>query len=223
MEPRDQIEEIYQRTVKRHIALTVGVSELHQKWISETFSKKVITARGHCFTLPAQPDMMVFINTDAVSDAELYKIKRLQDGAMSRDSDVEFFYVTERQLQYYYENPYWAMCNYWPCHGISEMSYQKHLAYANSVLKEAGYLCVRDRYLFSYGVLHGYDVYVQSAIWENSKGDYFMPLFHEGGFGKGSAEIEIVGLHDDIFLTEGFVPTNLPPCDMKREILALAT
>ena len=223
MEPRDQIEEIFQRTINRHTALTVGVPEPYQKWISQTFSKEVITAKRAGFTMPTQSDMMIFVNTDAISDAELYNIKRLQDEEKRRDSDTEFFYVTERQLQYYYENPYWVMCSYWPCHDIGEMSYQKYLAYANSVLKEAGYRCVRDHYLFSYGVWHEYDVYIQSAIWENSKGKFFLPLFHEGGFSEGSADVEIAGLHDDIFLTEGFVPINLPLCEMKAEILALAT
>jgi len=223
MDSREQIEKIYQRTTNRHIALTVGVPELYQKWISNTFSTKVIVVQNHCFTMPTQQDMMVFVNTDAISNAELYKIKRLQDGEKCGGSDVEFYYVTEKQLQYYYENPYWVMCSYWPCQDISEMAYHEHLAYANLVLKEAGYRCIRDRYLFSYGVLHEYDVYVQSAIWEDSKGAYFLPLFHEGGFGRGSAEIEIAGLHDDVFLTEGFVPINLSQCDMKTEILSLAT
>ncbi len=223
MDPREQIEKIYQRAINRHIALTVGVPELYQKWISNTFSTKVIIAQNHCFTLPTQQDMMVFVNTDAISDAELYKIKRLQDEEKNWDFDVKFFYVTEKKLKYYYENPYWVMCSYWPCKDVSEMAFQENLAYANLVLKEAGYRCFQDRYLFSYGVLRECDAYVQSAVWEDSKGNYFLPLFHEGGFGLGSSEIEIAKLHDDIFLTEGFVPISLSQRDMKTEILALAT
>lgn len=221
MDPREQIEKIFQRTINRQIALTIGVPELYQKWISNTFSVKVVAAKRHCFTIPAQPYTMFFVNTDAISYTELYEIKQLQDEERKLNSDVKFFYVTEKQLQYYYENPYWSMCSYWPCKDISEMAYNGNLAYANSVLNEAGYHCFRDRYLFSYGVLNEYDVYVQSAIWNDSKGNYFMPLFHEGRFGKGSAEIEIVGLHDDIFVTEGFVPINISQCDMKTEILSL--
>ena len=223
MNPKEQIEKLYQRTINHQVALTIGVPELYQEWISNTFSIKVIATTSCCLTAPIKSDVIVFVNTDAISDATLYEIKQLQAEETRRKSDLKFFYVTENQLQYYRENPYWAMCSHWPVKDISETAFHKKFAYANSVLKEAGYRCFRDRYLFSYGVWQDIDVYVQSAIWEDSKGDYFLPLFHEGGFHEGSVEIEIAGLHDDIFLIEGFVPINLSPSEMKAEILALAT
>ena len=110
---------------------------------------------------------MVFVNTDSISDAELYEIKQLQNDKKRLNSDAQFFYVNEKQLKYYYENPYWVMCSCWPCKDISETDYQEYLTYANSVLKDAGYHLVRDRFLHMECVLHEYDAYIQSAIWQD--------------------------------------------------------
>lgn len=227
MNPSEQIEEIYQVAIRHNTTLTIGIPELYQKWISKTFCTEVVAVQPHCFTKHEQADTLVFVNLDTISDAELYEIKKLHNEKKHRHPDFELFCVTEKQLQYYYNNPYWAMCSSWPCINISETDYQEYLAYANQVLKDAGYHLFRDRYMFSFGDLSNTDniyyVYVQSAVWQDKDGNYFLPIFHEGGFFRGSADIEIMGLHDDIFLTEGFVPIDLSKEDIKKEILSLAT
>lgn len=207
---------------KRHIVFAVCVPERYHRWISETFSTKVVDGTALDTDRELPPGTLVITNTDDISQVQLCKIKHFQARAEQQDLDVLFIYVTIKQLQYCSDHPYWILGSRTDAEVCCE-----RLSYANSVLRSNGLRCVREKWLFRDTAFADgepeEECYGQTSLWENANGDYVMvTVCLYRSHDERVDGIRVEGFHDDVFVTEGIIPVDTPHCDMEKEILYLA-